>query len=302
MGKTIEEKIGELKEKRNAIILAHNYQIPEVQDIADYLGDSLGLSRIAAGTDADVIVFCGVRFMAETASILCPDKTVLIPENNAGCNMARMISPEELRKLKREHPNATVLGYVNTTAAIKAELDICCTSTNAVKIVKSIENDEIIFVPDKYLASYVSRFTDKKIIPWQGFCPTHVKIMPEDILAQKEKHPEAEVLVHPECTPKVIDLADEALSTGGMSKYVKEKSIAKEFIIGTEIGMVYRLQKDNPKKKFYPATDLAVCPNMKLNTLEKVLWALEEMRHEVKVPEEIRIKAKRAVDRMLEVV
>lgn len=296
----IREKIEELKKEKNAIILAHNYQIPEVQDISDHLGDSLGLSRIASQTDAEVIVFCGVHFMAETASILSPDKKVLLPEIDAGCPMADMITPEELREMKEKTPGAAVLGYVNTSAAVKAELDICCTSTNAIKVVKSIESDEIIFVPDKYLAMYAARFTEKKIIPWQGYCPTHVKILPEHILEKKKEHPEAKVLVHPECTPPAIDLADEALSTSGMVKYVKG-SDAKEFIIGTEMGMLYRLKKEFPGKEFYAATELAVCPNMKLNNLEKVLASLKEMKHEVKVPEEIRVKAKRAVDKMLEI-
>ena len=296
------EKIQELKRKRNAVILAHNYQLPEVQDIADYLGDSLGLSRTASRTDADVIVFCGVRFMAETASILSPNKTVLMPDINAGCPMADMITGERLRALKKEHPQATVVGYVNTSAETKAEIDICCTSANVINIVRSFpDTEEIIFVPDKYLAHYVSTKTSHKLIPWNGYCPSHVKILPEDVLKQKKAHPGAEVIVHPECTPSVIQLADKALSTEGMCKYARVSS-ASEMIVGTEVGMLYRLRKENPEKKFYPASEQAVCPNMKLTTLEKVLWSLEEMKYAVKVPEDIRARAKKAVDRMLEVV
>lgn len=298
----IVQKIQELKKKRKAVILAHNYQIGEIQDIADFLGDSLGLSRIASQTDARIIIFCGVHFMAETASILCPDKKVLMPDITAGCPMVDMITPEGLIALKRKYPQAVVVGYVNTSAAVKAELDLCCTSANAIKVVQSLKDaQEIIFVPDKYLANYVSTKTDKKIIPWNGYCPTHVKILPEDIRKAKRTHPKAEVIAHPECIPEVITLADKALSTEGMCKYAKESS-ASEIIVGTEIGLLYRLHKENPAKKFYPASEQAICPNMKLTTLEKVLWSLEDMQHEVKVPEEVRVKAKRAVDRMLEIV
>ena len=295
---SLADRIGELKKQRNAIILAHNYQIGEVQDITDYVGDSLGLSQKAAGSDADVIVFCGVNFMAETASILCPDKTVLMPDVRAECPMANMITIEALRALRSKHPEATVVCYVNTTAEVKAESDIYCTSSNAVKIVESIRGSEVIFVPDKYLAHYVSTKTEKKIIPWNGFCPTHVKILPEHILKQKELHPEAEVMVHPECTPSVIGLADEVLSTGGMCRYAQE-SEAREMIVGTEVGILHRLRKENPGKSFYPASGSAVCPNMKLTTLEKVLWSLQDMKHEIRVPQDIRIKARKSVDRML---
>ncbi|MBL7171095.1 MAG: quinolinate synthase NadA [Candidatus Omnitrophica bacterium] len=293
------KKIQELKKKRNAIFLVHNYQPGEIQEIADHLGDSLGLSRIASQSDADVIVFCGVRFMAETASILCPDKTVLMPDINAECPMAEMITVDALRALKKEHPEAVVLSYVNTSAEVKAESDICCTSGNAINVVNSLKDaKEIIFVPDKYLAHYVSTKTDKKIIFWNGYCPSHVKILPEHVLRQKKAHPEAKVIVHPECMQSVIQLADEAFSTAGMCKYAKE-SDASEIIVGTEVGMLYRLRKDNPQKKFYPASEQAVCPNMKLTTLEKVLWSLEDMKHEIKVPEDIRVRAKRAVDKMV---
>lgn len=296
------KKIKQLKRDRNAVILVHNYQRPEVQDIADYIGDSLGLSQEAAKTDAEVIVFCGVHFMAETASILCPDKKVIMPDVTAGCPMAEMITDEELREMKAAHPDATVVAYVNTTAAVKAETHICCTSANAVAIVESIvEPEEIIFVPDKYLGAYVTSQTGREMILWNGFCPTHVRIIPEDVIKQKEAHPKAKVLVHPECIPEVTALADAVLSTSGICRYAKE-SEAEEFIIGTEVGILYRLQKENPGKKFYPASEAAVCPNMKKTTLEKVLWSLEDLAEEVKVPEEIRIKAIRPIEHMLDIV
>jgi len=296
------QKIQQLKRKRNAVILVHNYQIGEVQDIADYTGDSLELSRTASKTNADVIVFCGVRFMAETASILCPDKLVLMPDINAGCPMADMITRDELKALKKEHPKATVVAYVNTSAEVKAEIDICCTSGNAVKVVESLKDaSEIIFVPDKYLGHYASVKANRDLILWDGYCPVHAKILPEDIARQRKAHPKAKVIVHPECTPKVIQLADEALSTSGMCKYAK-LSDASEIIVGTEPGMLYRLRKENPQKKFYPLSAQAICQDMKLTTLEKVLWCLENMKYEVKVPEDIQIKAKRAMDRMLEVL
>ncbi len=293
------ERIQELKKERKAVILAHNYQMPEVQDIADYRGDSLELSRMAAKSDAKVIVFCGVYFMAETASILSPDKTVLMPDKSAGCPLANMITAEDLRELKRRHPKAVVVGYVNTSAEVKAEIDICCTSSNAVNVVLSLKDaEEIIFVPDKYLADFASKRTGRRLIAWDGYCPTHVKILPEDIVRSIRLHPHAKVIAHPECTSEVVALADETLSTGKTCDYVR-KSDTKEFIIATEVGLVYRLQKDNPGKKFYPASELAVCPNMKRTNLEKVLWSLEEMKDEVRVSDEIRRKAKKAIDAML---
>ncbi|HIE44562.1 MAG TPA: quinolinate synthase NadA [Candidatus Omnitrophica bacterium] len=296
---TIVEKILELRKKRNAIILVHNYQPPEVQDIADYLGDSLGLSQKAAQTDAQVIVFCGVHFMAETASILCPEKTVLMPDISAGCPMADMIDTERLCNLKEQYPDALVVTYVNTPARVKAESDICCTSANAVKIVTSLDAKKIIFVPDKYLGNYVASKTNRELIFWEGYCPVHVKILSDDILKMKKQHPEAEVMVHPECTPDVIALADKVFSTTGMCNYAKETE-SREIIVGTEVGIIYRLQRENPSKRFYPASEVAVCPNMKKNSLEKVLWSLEDMEFEIKVEREIRQKAKRAIDRMLE--
>lgn len=294
-------RIKKLKQEKKAIILVHNYQIPEVQEVADYLGDSLGLSRQAAESEAEVIVFCGVHFMAETASILCPDKVVLIPEVEAGCPMANMITAQQLRELKKEHPEAVVVCYVNTTAEVKAESDICCTSANVVKIIDSIEvNRPIIFIPDKYLGLYAANQVKRELILWEGYCPTHVKIVAEHIEQAKATHPDAEVIVHPECTPEVIAKADKVLSTSGMCKYAKGTK-SRRLIIGTETGILYRLRKENPDKEFYPLTDAAICPNMKLNSLEKVLWALEEMKHEVKVTEDIRIKAKQTVDKMLTV-
>jgi len=294
------ERIKELRKSRNAVILVHNYQLGEVQDIADFSGDSLELSQKAAATDAEVIVFCGVHFMAETAAILCPDKTVLIPEPLAGCPMADMITADKLRALKKEHPGAVVVCYVNSTAEVKAESDICCTSANAVKIVGDIPRDkEVIFVPDRYLGGYAAKQNNRELILWPGYCPTHARILPQDILRQKAEHPAAKVLVHPECRPEVTDLADAVLSTGGIIRYARETD-AKEIIIGTEIGIIHRLRKENPDKMFIPATEQAVCPRMKLVTLETVVWSLENMKYPVVVPEDIRKKAKAAVDRMLQ--
>jgi len=298
---SLEEKILKLKKERNAIILAHNYQPGEVQDIADFVGDSLQLSQNAAATSAEVIVFCGVRFMAETAAILCPDMAVLLPDTHAGCPMANMINAEKLRKRKQELPGATVVCYVNTTAGVKAESDICCTSANAVKIVKSLDSDDILFIPDQYLGHYVSTQTDKKMTFWPGYCPTHIRILPQHIIRLKQEYPHAKALVHPECRPEVIALADEVLSTGGMCRYAGRDD-ASEMIIGTELGIIHRLKKENPDKIFIPVSEQAICPNMKLITLEKILRSLEKMTPQVTVPEPIRIKAKAAVDRMLAIV
>ncbi|MBN1621264.1 MAG: quinolinate synthase NadA [Endomicrobiales bacterium] len=292
------DKILDLKKKRNAIFLVHNYQPPEIQNIADILGDSLDLSRKAKESSAKTIVFCGVHFMAETASILCPDKEVLLPELAAGCPMADMVTGKKLRDLKKKHPGVPVVCYINTTAEVKAESDICCTSANAVKIVNSIDADKIIFVPDKNLGHYVSTKTKKDIILWDGYCPVHVAISARHVLDAKKKHPNAEVLAHPECTPDVVDLADKILSTTGICAYAKE-SKNKEFIIGTELGIIYRLKKENPDKSFYPASESAVCQNMKKITLEKILWALEDMKFKVTVEENISKKAIGCIDKML---
>ena len=296
-------QVRELAKERNAVNLAHNYQVGEVQDVADFVGDSLGLSRKAASTDADVIVFCGVYFMAETAKILSPDKTVLIPDPEARCNMAAMIDVDGLRALKAKHPEAAVVCYVNTTADIKAESDACCTSANAVDIVAGLDEEEIIFVPDKYLCAFVEeqlkeRGVSKKLIPWQGFCPTHLRIIPDYIRALREERPGAKVMTHPECTPEVNQLADGVLSTSKMSKFAAE-SDADEFVVGTEIGMLHRLQADNPEKTFVAATELAICPNMKLITLQKVYESLKDMKFEVEVEAEVAEKAKRAIERMM---
>ncbi len=294
------ERVLALKKERNAIILAHNYQLPEVQDIADIVGDSLELSQSAARTDTRVIVFCGVHFMAETASILCPDKVVLLPDIKAGCPLANMITAPKLREKKKELPGAAVVCYINSSAEVKAESDICCTSANALRVVEGVEAPEILFVPDQYLGQFVATKTKKKMVLWHGYCPTHARIRPEEIVALKKDYPKAKVMVHPECRPEVIAVADEVLSTSGMLHFARN-SEAQEIIVGTEIGIIHRLQKESPAKKFIPASQRAVCPNMKRITLEKILWSLEEMAPEVKVPEAVRLKAKLAVDRMLAV-
>lgn len=299
--KEIIEKIKILKEKRNAIILSHNYQLPEVQDIADFVGDSLELSRKAQSTNCDVIVFCGVHFMAETAKILSPEKVVLLPDMSAGCPMADMINEHDVMDLKKQYPDAIVVAYVNTTASVKAHTDICCTSANAEKVVLSCKDKEIIFIPDKYLGSYIQNKTGKKMHLFEGYCPTHVKILRQDIEREKRKHKDAKVVVHPECTQEVVSIADEVRSTTGICKYVKE-SKDKEFIIGTEIGILHRLKKENPDKIFYPASDLAICPNMKKIDLQKILYSLEEMKYEIKIPQDIQNKARKSIERMLEVV
>lgn len=293
------EKIEKLRKQHNAVILAHNYQIAEVQDIADFTGDSLGLSIEAAKTKADVIVFCGVHFMAETAKILSPDKKVVMPDTHAGCPMADMIDAKELTELKAKHPNATVVCYVNSSAEVKALSDICCTSGNVLKVVQGVKTDEILFVPDKYLGMYAaSKTPEKKFILANGYCPTHAKILPEHIAAARKKHPQAVVVVHPECRPETIAAADAAFSTSGMMKFAKETP-ANEILVGTEVGMLYPLRQNNPDKLFFPVLEQAVCPNMKLTTLEKVLWALEELKNEITVPTDIAARARGAVEKML---
>lgn len=296
------EEIRKLKQVRKAVILAHNYQPGQVQDIADFVGDSLGLSRQAAATDAETIVFCGVLFMAETAAILSPQKTILLPDKLAGCPLADMITAEQLRKLKAEHPNALVVCYVNSSAEVKAESDYCCTSANAVEVVGSIPAErEIIFVPDQYLGQFCMNRTGRELVLWPGYCPTHVVITADDIKQAKAKYPEAVVMAHPECTGRVAECVDELLSTGQMLRYAK-KSRSKRFIIGTEIGIIHHLKKQNPDKEFFPATDRAICPNMKLITLEKILWSLQDLQHKITVPESVRIRAENALDRMLAVL
>ena len=286
------------KEKKNAIILAHNYQRPEVQDIADVIGDSLELARAAVGMKGDVIIFCGVDFMAETAAILSPEKTVLLPAPDACCPMAGMVTADEVRFARTRHPDAAVVCYVNTTAEVKAESDICCTSANAVKVVNSVKEDTVIFVPDKNLGQYAARFTDKKVLPWEGFCLVHDRYTPADVALAKQAHPDAVVLVHPECRPDVIDLADLVASTLGIISHVKSDP-QNEFIIGTEIGILHRLAKECPGKRCYPLSDKAVCVNMKKTDLVKVRDALVTLKPRITVPEDIASRARGAIERML---
>lgn len=298
--KELIERINKLKKEKNAVILAHIYQRPEIYNVADFIGDSYGLSKKATETDAEIIVFCGVDFMAESAYILNPDKTVLIPTRLANCPMAAMVDVEGLRKLKAQYHNAAVVSYVNTTADVKAESDICCTSANAIKVVNSLEEDEVIFVPDSNLAHYVMRHTDKKIIPWNGWCYVHNKFSPEGLIRAKAMHLAAKVLVHPECIPEVVDLADEVFSTTGMVNYVKQ-SPDKTFIIATEIGVIERLKLEFPEKVFFQAPPGGTCLQMKKTTLALVLDALEKEQFKVTVPENIRVRAKKALDKMLNV-
>jgi quinolinate synthase len=293
-------KINKLKKERNAIILAHNYVLGEVQDIADYVGDSLGLSIQAQETDCEVIVFCGVQFMAETAKILSPEKTVLHPVPAAGCPMADMATAEQLRKLKAEHPNAVSVCYVNSTAEVKTEVDICCTSANAAIIVAAIPEDkEIIFLPDRNLGANVARELNRKMLLWPGFCPTHMRITPEMIKLKKAEYPNAVVIAHPECLPEVVEMSDVALSTGGMLKFAKETD-AKQIIVGTELGIIHRLQQENPDKMFIAVSEQAICPNMKLIELHDILRSLENMETEIVLDPETIAKAKAPIIKMIE--
>jgi len=295
------EDIRELKAQRRAVILAHNYQSAEVQDIADFCGDSLGLSIQASRTDAETIVFCGVRFMAETAKVLSPDKRVLLPDRRAGCPMAEMITADELRDLKAKHPDALVVCYVNSTAEVKAESDYCCTSANAVAVVESLPRDrKILFVPDQHLGRFVEQRTGRQMILWPGYCTTHVLISEDDVLQVKGQYPDAVVMAHPECSEPVKDLADALLSTGQMIKFVQD-SPAKRFIVVTEIGMIHPLKKARPDAEFFPAGTRGVCPNMKKITLEKVRTSLADLEYEIEVPEEIRVKAAKSLQRMVEI-
>ncbi|MBN1894128.1 quinolinate synthase NadA [bacterium] len=291
--------IAALKKNKNALILVHNYQRPEIQDIADVLGDSLDLSRKAANDDHPVIVFCGVHFMAETAKILSPDKTVLLPRLNAGCPMAEMADPEGLKRLKAEHPGAKVVTYVNSTARVKAESDVCCTSANAVSVVKNIDADTVIFAPDRNLASWVQRFTDKKIIPWDGFCYVHQRFTVDEVRKAREAHPDAVFLVHPECPKEVADLADEVRSTSGMLRFAGETASPK-IIVGTEEGMLYRLKKENPGKIFLTLGSAKACRGMKTTHIQDVVLALEKNRYAIDVPESVAARARLALERMLQ--
>jgi quinolinate synthase len=302
MNEQLISQIEDLKAKRDAVILAHNYQPGEIQDLADFTGDSLGLSIQASQTDAEVIVFCGVRFMAETAAILSPEKTVLLPEKSAGCPMADMITADQLRQLKQENPGALVVCYVNSSAEVKAESDYCCTSSNAVEVVNSLPEDKrIIFVPDQHLGQFVAERTGRKLVLWPGYCTTHVLITADDIKAARAKYPDAVVMAHPECTEPVKELSDELLSTGQMLKFAA-KSTAKRFIIATENGIIHALKKQNPDAEFFPASHRAICPNMKKISVDKVIGSLQEMKYEITVPDAIRIRAQKSLDRMVEIL
>lgn len=295
-------EIERLKKERNAVILAHNYQLDEVQEVADYVGDSFYLSKIAATTQHDVIIFCGVHFMAETAKILSPEKVVLLPEKDAGCPMADMITPDGLRSLKAKHPGVPVVCYVNSSAEVKAESDICCTSANAVKVVASLPNRQVIFVPDENLGDYVAKqLPDKELIFWKGHCITHAKVKPEDVKTVRELHPEAEILVHPECDPSVVELGDFVGSTSEIIRYAKE-SVSNTFIIGTEMGVVCTLKATLPNKQFFLLHTGLVCPNMKKTRLESVYKALRNSQYEINVKEEVALKAKSTLQRMLGVI
>ncbi|MGQ9920408.1 MAG: quinolinate synthase NadA [Desulfobacca sp.] len=295
-----QQEIREWLAKRQAILLAHNYQPGDIQDIADFIGDSLGLSQAAAQTPAEVIVFCGVHFMAETAAILCPDKTVLLPRLDAGCFMAATVTPESLRARKAALPGVPVVTYVNSTAAVKAESDICCTSANAVRVVNSLPGEEVLMVPDRNLALYTQRYTTKKIHLWAGCCNIHDALTREEVLACRAAHPGALFLAHPECRPEVLDLADVIRSTSGMLSYVRSAP-QEEFIIGTEKGIIHTLAKENPTKHFYSPSEGLLCPDMKKITLPDVLTALRHLAPVVTVPEAIRQRALAAVNRMLAV-
>ncbi len=305
------EEINELKQRRNAVILAHNYQIPEIQDIADYLGDSLGLSHQAAETEAETIIFCGVHFMAETASIISRGKTVLIPDLKAGCSLADSITADQLRAWKADHPKAVVVSYINTTAAVKAESDYCCTSSNAVQIVESIpEEKEILFLPDKFLGGYVEMVTGRELTIWDGACHVHEKIGELNLSEKQKEYPEAEIMIHPECgcstscmmkSTMYFDCEDAHIhSTSGMINFAQE-SKAEEFVVATETGILHRMRKNNPGKKFYPASEESVCEFMKMITLENLHASLKYDQFEVKVPGEVAKKAKKPIERMLSI-
>jgi quinolinate synthase len=322
--RSLQEQILKFKEERRAIILSHNYQRDEVQEIADFIGDSLELSRLAATRDCDMIVFCGVHFMAESASILSPDKTVLLPELEAGCPMADMIRvdaprpvrtsfpgfpnppayvfPPEytLRDMKRQYPGVPVVAYVNTTAAVKAESDICCTSANVVKVIESLPGDSVICIPDKNLSLWAAKNTKKRVIAWDGYCNVHERVTIEDVLSARAAHPKAVLMAHPECRIEVLEMADHVTSTSGMLRFARSSS-EREFIVGTEVGLIHRLRKENPGREFFPLRKDMICPNMKRTTLHSVVRAFRENSYVIKVPEHIRVPAKRALDRMLDI-
>ena len=295
------KQIAELKKNRNAVIAAHNYQVEEVQIIADIVGDSFALSKYCASSDSDVIVFCGVHFMAESAKILSPQKTVLLPEPDAGCPMADMVTVEALREKKKHYPGAAVVCYINSSAEVKAESDICCTSSNAIRVVKALKEKEILFVPDKNLGAYVAKMIpEKTIILWEGFCITHHKIKADEVRKARELHPDALLLVHPECRMEIVEAADFVGSTKEIIDFAsKSKNI--KFIIGTEMGVLYKLKRDNPEKTFYLMSQGLICPNMKKTTLKSVYDSLNEMKSKIELDDDIRVKAKKALDRMLEI-
>lgn len=296
----IVNRINELKKEKNAVILAHNYQLPEIQDIADFTGDSLELAKKVVGVEADIIVFCGVKFMAEMAHMLNPEKKVLLPRIDAGCPMADTITAEDVKELRNQYPDHTFIAYVNTNADVKAEIDICCTSQNAVEIVKNVPTDKIVFLPDKNLGNYVRlQVPEKEIVLWKGCCNVHNRIRLEDVKKAKERHPNAELVVHPECPPEVVEFADKALSTGGMVRYIKEAKEGSSFLIGTEEGMIHRLRQERPDCHFYSVSNTFICPNMKKTRLEDILESLEKEKFEIVLDQERREKGKKTLDEML---
>jgi len=297
----ITEKIATLKQEKNAMILAHNYQLPEIQDIADYVGDSLELARISQRITQDTILLCGVYFMAEITKVLNPDKTVLMPDQHAGCPMANMITPVQLAAEKKKNPDAAVMCYVNSNADVKALSDVCCTSANGMKVAQSLSEKEVLFIPDQYLGSYVAkRLPEKKFNLWPGYCPTHMVFSKEELTKLKDIYPDAMIVAHPECRLDVQEVADTICSTSQMIKYAQE-SDARQFIICTELGMLHRLKKENPGKEFIPGSPNAVCPNMKLTTAEKIMWSLQRDEYKIEIDEETRQRALGSIERMLKI-
>ncbi len=297
----LKQQIRQLAKDRDALLIAHNYQRDEVQEIADITGDSLALSMEAARTERTVIVFCGVHFMAESAAILAPEKTVLLPRPDAGCPMADMVTADGLRKLKRQHPDGTVVTYVNSSAAVKAESDICCTSSNAISVARSLPGTKLLMVPDRNLGRYIARqVPEKEYVFWEGYCPTHDRLKTEEVIKAKADHPGALFMAHPECRPDILDLADHICSTSGMYEFARSSS-ASTFIVGTEEGILWRLRRDNPDKTFIIPSRGLICPNMKLTSLEDIRTSLETLQPRITVPEEIRIRAKQSLERMLAV-
>jgi len=300
----VAEKIGQLKKERNALILAHPFQIGETQDIADFVGSKEEINRFAVKSDADVIVVCGVTFMAEMVSILCHDKTVLLPDMDARCPMTAMMPSNQVKYIKEKYQNAAVVSYVKSTANVKAKCDYCCPSEGSIDFINGIENDEIVFATDRYMGLYIASNTEKKIILGEAYCPPRTRIIPENVMDLKEKHPDARVLVSPQCRPEIIKMADEVFDTKGMYEYIEGSNAGteegagefREFIIGNEVGLVYRLEKDFPGKRFYPASEVALCHNHKLNDLTKIYWALKNMKHKVEVPEDVAIKARKTIE------